>query len=103
MKKSKKEGRPNGYVQRVGPTWYLTYSTNALGVKNEIIRTRRKQRLGTTSQLSEEDARRAADEFLADLNPRVVPAMTLQEFADRIYRPLHIEFLKDSGQRHLGY
>jgi integrase len=103
MKKSKKEGRPNGYIQRVGPTWYLTYSQNALGAKNEIVRTRRKQRLGTTSQLSEEDARRAADEFLADLNPRVVPAMTLQEFADRIYRPLHIEFLKDSGQRHLGY
>jgi integrase len=99
----KKETRPNGFVQQIGPSWYLTYSVNALGPNGTIIRKRRKVRLDTTSRLSEADAREKADEFLADLKPDVDPSMTLAQFVDGVYRPAHIAFLKHSSNRHLSY
>src|ERR1017187_9972497 len=97
-----------GYLHLRGknpPTWYVSYSVNALSPEGEPIRKRVQERIGPVTELTEQQARARKNEILlrAGAGPLVGPrpiAPTVAEFVEQRFLPEHVALLKKAGRLH---
>jgi hypothetical protein len=97
-----------GYLHLRGenpPTWYVSYSVNALSPEGEPIRKRVQERIGPATELTEQQARARKNEILlrAGAGPLVGPrpiAPTVAEFVEQRFLPEHVALLKKAGRLH---
>lgn len=102
----KKEIKSEGghlYTQGKGPNeaWFLNYTTNGLDDNGRMGRRKKTQRIGLVSEMSRDQARIKANEFLlGHKKPDLSGCLTLAQFVERSFEPHHVAMLKPSGRMH---
>src|SRR5262245_33816673 len=106
---SRRRGQQAGYVWDNGVSWMVQFREDARDASGEIVRIRRKERIGASTgpdRLSKREAERLAEARMGEVNRRnqsPSSLMTVAEFAAGPFEANVLWKLKPAGRKHYKY